>query len=176
MKILVGSKNPVKIQAAKEAFELYYENVEVVGYPAESGVNEQPVNEEIFLGAKNRSLNLRKYAEENGIEADFFASVESGMTDKLGDWVITNVAVVIDKNGKVSMGTSAGFPVPHRLVDEIKEKSLGVVMGNLSGEDDISKKYGGVYFLTRKITRDDLSRDAFVMALTKFVNGEVWCD
>lgn len=176
MKVLVGSKNPVKIQGAKEAFELYFKNVEVEGIPASSDVSEQPVNEEIYLGAKNRSLNLKKYAEDNGIEADYYASVESGMTNALGEWVITNVAVVIDKNGKVSMGTSAGFPIPDKYIEEIKEKSLGFVMERLSNVDNIAKKFGGVYFLTRKITRNDLSRDAYTMALTKFVNGDVWSD
>ena len=139
MKILVGSKNPVKIQGAREAFESYFDIVEVEGIAVNSEVSEQPINDEIYLGAKNRCLNLMKYAKENGIDADYFASVESGMTNSLGDWIITNVAVVVNKEGKISMGTSAGFPVPQRLVEEIKEKSLGVVMGNLSGEDDISK-------------------------------------
>ena len=176
MKVLVGSKNPVKIQGAKEAFGFYFEDVEVMGISVASGVSEQPINIETYQGAKNRSLALMEYAKKNGIDADYFASVESGMINSVGDWVITNVAVIIDKNGKESMGTSAGFPVPKRLVDEIKEKSLGYVMGKLSGDNEISKKYGGVFFLTRKITRDDLSRDAFVMALAKFVNGDTWCD
>ena len=176
MLVLVGSTNPVKIQGAKEAFEFYYSDVEVMGISAPSGVSEQPVNEEIYEGAKNRSMYLLEYAKNNNIDADYYASVESGMTDKLGDWLITNVAVILDKNGNSSMGISAGFPIPKKYIDEIKTKSLGYVMGRLSSDKEISKKYGGVYFLTRKITRDDLNRDAFTMALTKFTNGDTWSD
>ena len=176
MKILVGSKNPVKVEGAKNAFELYFQNVEVEGVSVSSGVPEQPVNEEIYLGAKNRALNLMEYAKNNNIEADYFAAVESGMTNMYGKYLITNIAVIIDKNGYESFGTSEGFPVPNKYIEEIKEKTLSSVMTKLSNVDEIGKKYGGVYFLTKKTTRADLSRNAFIMALTQFVNGDIWHD
>ena len=61
MKILIASKNPVKIEGAKEAFENYFENVTVEGIDVSSDVSEEPVNEEIFNGVKNRINNLVKY-------------------------------------------------------------------------------------------------------------------
>lgn len=176
MKVLVGSKNPVKIDGAKQAFELYFKDVNVEGISVSSGVADQPVNEEIYQGAKNRALNLLSYSKEKSVDADYFVAVESGMTNFYGKWVINNVAVIIDKNGYESVGLSEGFPIPEKYVDEIKEKSLGYVMEKLSNVNDIAKKYGGVYFLTKKITRTDLSRNAFIMALTQFVNGEIWHD
>lgn len=36
MKILVGSQNPVKIEAAKEAFSKYFKKVEVAGIKVDS--------------------------------------------------------------------------------------------------------------------------------------------
>ena len=71
MKILIGTKNPGKIQGAKEAFEKYFENVEIEGIDVSSDVADQPVNEEILQGARNRVKNLKKYPTENQIEADF---------------------------------------------------------------------------------------------------------
>lgn len=71
MKILMGTKNPGKIEGAKKAFEEYFENVDIEGVSVPSEVPDQPVNEEIFVGAKNRVKNLKKYAIENNIEADF---------------------------------------------------------------------------------------------------------
>jgi non-canonical (house-cleaning) NTP pyrophosphatase len=41
MKILVGSKNPVKIDAVDKAFRKHFENeevIEVIGFSVESGV------------------------------------------------------------------------------------------------------------------------------------------
>ena len=63
MKILVASKNKVKIEGAKEAFEEYFDDVEVEGISVSSDVSDEPVNDEIYMGAKNRVKNLKKYAE-----------------------------------------------------------------------------------------------------------------
>ena len=113
MKILMGTKNPGKIQGAKEAFEKYFENVEVIGIPVESEVSDQPFNKEIFEGAKNRVKNLKKYAKENNIEADFYIASEGGIQNLLcEEWIEFNAAVIENKNGLVSCGTSQGFPIP----------------------------------------------------------------
>ena len=176
MKILVGSKNPVKIEGTKQAFETYYENVDISGISVSSNVPDQPVNEQVYAGAKNRTLNLIKYAKENNIDADFYASIESGIINLYGKWLNINIAVIIDKNGYESIGTSEAFPIPEKYVETIKTESLGAVMDKFSHVDNIAKKTGGVYFLTRKTTRTDLTRNAFIMALTQFVNGDLWKD
>jgi len=67
MKILMGTKNPGKIEGAKQAFEKYFDNVEIEGIPVSSNVGDQPINEEIFQGAKNRVKNLKDYATNNNI-------------------------------------------------------------------------------------------------------------
>ena len=71
MKILIGTKNPGKIKGAKEAFENFFENIDIEGIAVSSNVSEQPVNDEIYLGAKNRVDNLIKYAENNKIETEY---------------------------------------------------------------------------------------------------------
>ena len=81
MKILIGTKNPGKIEGAKQAFEKYFDNIEIQGVSVESEVSEQPVNEEILQGAKNRVKNLKNYAKENKIEVDYFIASEAGITD-----------------------------------------------------------------------------------------------
>ena len=57
MKILIGTQNPGKIQGAKEAFEKYFDNVEIEGISVDSEVGNQPINEDILLGARNRLKN-----------------------------------------------------------------------------------------------------------------------
>ena len=113
MKILIGTKNPGKIQGAKEAFEKYFENVEIEGIDVSSDVADQPVNEEILQGARNRVKNLKKYATENQIEADFYIASEGGITNSLGEWIDINCVVVEDKQNFQSMGISQGFPIPN---------------------------------------------------------------
>ena len=72
MKILIGTKNPGKIEGAREAFEKYFDNVEIEGISVNSEVGDQPINKEILQGAKNRVKNLKKYAKENQIKAEFY--------------------------------------------------------------------------------------------------------
>ena len=52
MKVLVATKNQGKIEGAKRALENYFDNVEIQGISVESNVSEQPVNDEIYNGAK----------------------------------------------------------------------------------------------------------------------------
>lgn len=40
MKILMGTKNPGKIEGAKEAFERYFDNVEIEGIKVSSEVGD----------------------------------------------------------------------------------------------------------------------------------------
>lgn len=175
MKILIGSKNNAKIEAARRAFEMYFKDVEVMGIPVESNVSEEPMNMEITDGAKNRVINLVKYAKENNIEADYFCAIESGITNLFGDWEIVNVAAMEDKNGKKSFGTSVGFPVPERYVEDIIATNLGKVMDSIFGDASNPTQKGGVSLLTKDaISRIDISRDAFIMCLTKYINGNKW--
>lgn len=175
LKILIATKNPGKIQGAKKAFSNYFSNFEIEGVPVSSDVSDEPVNDEIYNGAKNRVSNLKKYAKENNIDADYYIAVESGITNKLGRWTIINIAIIEDKNGYESFGTSSGFPVPDKYVDEIIKTDLGKVMDRLFNQSEIRKGKGGIAFLTHDvISRYDLTEQAFVMCLTQYINDNIW--
>lgn len=127
MKILIGTKNPGKIEGAKQAFEKYFGEVEVEGIAVESEVSNQPFDEDILKGAKNRVENLKRYAKENNTETDtidFYIASEAGITSLLGDWIDFNVAVIEDAKGFQSVGISQGFPVPEKYIEEIKQSEL----------------------------------------------------
>ena len=175
MKIIIATENNGKIEGAKQAFAEYFKEFEIEGIKANSDVSEEPVNDEIYIGASNRIKNVKKIAESQGKEADFYVSVESGITNKLGEWTILNIAVIEDKNGRKSWGTSAGFPVPQKYVEEIIKTDLGKVMDKIFNEKELRAGKGGINLLTKgKITRIDLTKQAFIMALTQFINGETW--
>lgn len=175
MKILMGTKNPGKIEGAKQAFEKYFDNIVIEGIPVNSDVGDQPVNEEILQGAENRVNNLKKYARQNQIEADFYISSEAGITNLLGEWIDINCVVIENKEGLQSVGTSQGFPIPDKYIDEIKQTELGKVMDKIFSGKELGKGKGGISFLTKdEVSRIDLTRNAFVMALTKYINGDIW--
>lgn len=175
MKILMGTKNPGKIEGARQAFEKYFDNIDIEGIAVESNVGAQPVNEEILQGAKNRIKNLKKYANNNNIKADFYIASEAGITNLLGEWIDINAVVIEDSKGFQSIGTSQGFPIPDKYIEEIKQTELGKVMDRLFSGKELGKGKGGISFLTKdEITRIDLTRNAFIMALTRFINEDLW--
>lgn len=176
MKVLIGTKNQGKIEGAKRALLNYFDNVEIEGIPVESNVNEQPVNDEIYIGAKNRVKNLKKYAQENNIKADLYLAIESGINDLLGRWMITNIAIIEDNDDFESYGSSPSFPVPERLVQDIINTDLSQVMNQIFEKDDERhNRGGGIQLLSHnKVSRIDLTEMAFVMALTKYINEDRW--
>ena len=175
MKILMGTKNPGKIEGARQAFEKYFDSVEIEGISVESEVGNQPFNEEILQGAKNRVKNLKKYAKENKLDIDFYVSSEAGITNSLGEWIDINCVVIEDSKGFQSIGTSQGFPIPEKYIEEIKQTELGKVMDKIFSGKDLGIGKGGISYLTKnEVSRIDLTRNAFVMALIKHINGDVW--
>ena len=175
MKILMGTKNPGKIEGARQAFEKYFENVEIEGIPVESEVAAQPVNEEIFQGAKNRIKNLKNYAKQNNLQPDFFVASEAGITNLLGDWIDINAVVIEDAQGFQTVGTSQGFQIPERYVQEIRETELGKVMDKIFNKEQLGKGKGGISLLTKgEVSRIELTKSAFLMALISHINGDVW--
>ncbi len=176
MKILIATKNPGKIEGAKEALKHYFNEFDIEGIPTSSNVGEQPLNNEIYKGARNRVDNLMKYALDHRIEAEYFLGIESGITNSLGKWMITNIAVIKDKNGYESWGTSSSFPVPDQYVEKIIATDLSKVMDHIFKQHDLRSGKGGINFLTGEvISRIDLTKEAFVMALTQHTN-HVWND
>ena len=48
-------------------------------------------------------------------------------------------------------------------------------MDKIFSGKELGKGKGGISFLTKaEISRIDLTRNAFVMALTKHINGDIW--
>lgn len=177
MLVIIGTNNEGKVKSANEALKKYYEEFELIKKGVESEVSDEPVNDEIYEGAKNRVKNLKEYAKKENTTADLYISVESGITNKFGKWTIINVAVIEDKNGFQSMGLSQGFEVPEKYVNEIIEGDLCKLMDKLFNVENIGAREGGVSLLTKgEITRYDLSRDAFIMALIPHINNEKWKD
>jgi len=177
MKVLIGTKNPGKIEGAKRAFKHYFDNVEVEGIIVYSNVSDQPVGKDTFLGAKNRVDNLIEYAKLNNISADYFVAIESGITEDLGFWAITNIAVIKNSLGEMGVGSSESFPVPQKYVNTIINETLAPVMDEIFQKSDLRSSTGGIGLLTHDVlTRIDLNTHAFIMALTPFVNNNLWKD
>lgn len=176
MKALIGTMNPGKIEGAKKALEAFYKDVEVVGFKAPSEVDDQPVDRETLIGATNRARNTKAYAEAAGMEADYYMGIESGIINLFDKWYIANAAVVIDKDGYESVGYGPIFPVPEKYAQEIILTDFGQVISKIMHQEDLGKSVGGIDGLTNhSVSRIDITKEAFIMALTQHANS-YWND
>ncbi len=177
MKVLIASKNLGKIEGAEIAFSTYFNDVEVIGYDIKSDVSEQPLNEEIYQGAYNRVDNLIKYANLNELKADYYIAVESGLTNLLGKWSVVSVAIIKDKDSQIGFGTSAAYPIPEKYIEDILNTQMSTVMQQVFKDRNIRVYNGVIHHISHgKFNRVELNKQAFMMALTNFINADLWSD
>ncbi len=172
MKVLIGSQNPVKIAATKDAFSKYFGNVEIVEIKVDPEVSPQPIDEETFDGARNRALSLKRLNEERDLGADFFVGIEGGIIKSYSKWFTFSVACVVNQDGKIGIGTSGFVELPKKVVEQIlRGKELGKVIDELTGEKNLSQKKGAVGLFTKNIIdRKAFNAHAVVLALAPFLN------
>lgn len=176
MKILVGSKNPVKIKAVEEAFSLYFENIEVIGISVPSNVPDQPINEETYLGAENRANELQKINFIKNFNADYFIGIEGGIQQIYNKWFAFGCMCLIHKSGNYSFGTSANFELPEIVTKQLLErKELGYVMDEIMKEENTKQKGGAIAFFTNgKMDRKELYIPGLISALVPFQHQKMY--
>ncbi len=176
MKVLVGSLNPVKIDAVKVSFEKFFENVSVEGISVPSGVPDQPVGKETFEGARNRALELKKLNEEKKLNADFFVGIEGGISKDYGIWFSFGAMCIIDKEGREAFGTSPQFQLPEQIVEELLNGvELGDVMDNIQNKSNTKQHKGAIGFFTKgRMTRKELYSTGLITTLVPLINKELF--
>ncbi len=173
MKVLVGSKNPVKVEAVKEAFLHYFDDVEVIGVDIDSGVRSQPVNEETYHGAFNRANNLK--AKE---DADFYVGVEGGIKEEFDKWFAFTGVCVMDKNNKTGYGATTAYELPMNLVTEmLNGVEMGILMDRVLKKTNLKQKGGALSVFSKgKLTRKDAYVHGVMMAMFPFINQEIYAN
>lgn len=172
----MGSQNPVKVEAVKEAFAKYFDNIEVIGMNVNSKVSNQPINDETFEGAKNRALELKKMNEEKSLGAHFFVGIEGGIINVFKKWFAFGGMCIIDKEGRASFGASSQFELPESITKHLlKGVELGDVMDKITGVHNSKQKSGAVGFLTKEvIDRKSFYVQGLVVALVPFINQDLY--
>lgn len=174
MKINVGSKNPVKIEAVREAFNLFFNNINIKGFSVNSGVSSQPKTlNEIIQGAKNRATNCFNNCKYGiGLESGIFP-VKGSLTNYL------NSCCCAIYNGEkiVGIGISPGFEYPKFVIKRILQEELetGHIFDELLNEKNINQKQGIVGALARnKYSRKDFTKAGVIMALYPLLNKKLY--
>jgi inosine/xanthosine triphosphatase len=173
-KIVIASKNPVKIQAVKNGFKKMFpsQKFEFISVSVPSGVSDQPLsNNETFLGAKNRADNASKELKD----ADFYCGIEGGIGPIDNEmeafaWVVVKS---VDRYGK---SRTATFFLPKQVVQLIKEgKELGDADDIVFNRKNSKQENGAVGILTGDIIdRTKYYTEAIILALIPFKNVDLY--
>jgi inosine/xanthosine triphosphatase len=173
VKIIVGSLNPVKINAAKQAIMQFFElaKVDCIGVDAPSKVAEQPMTAgETRQGAINRV----KYCQLHH-DADYYVAMEGGV-DQLEDGPVTFAYVVVANEKQISVGRSAMLPLPNLVYQALQQgEELGPVMDRLFNTHNVKQKGGAIGLLTRGLaTREGNYTQALILTLAPFLHSELF--
>lgn len=118
-KVIITSKNPVKINSITTAFlsifpqeEFAFENVAV-----QSGVANQPLtSNETLLGAMTRVHN----ASEEVAGASYYVGIEGGVEENESGMECFAWVVIQAVDRKIGRAKTASFYLPQKVVDLIK--------------------------------------------------------
>ena len=178
-KIIVASKNPVKINASLEGFQgMFPGNTYTAhGITVPSGVPDQPFSDtETLQGALNRAQNAR----EQEPHADYWIGIEGGVEDTPDQTAGTLQSfawvVIIDREeGRTGKARTAAYYQPEEVARLVREgMELGHADDIVFGKSNSKQHNGNVGLLTDDlIKRETYYIQAVVLALIPFKNREL---
>ncbi|WP_199609715.1 inosine/xanthosine triphosphatase [Flocculibacter collagenilyticus] len=171
--IVVGSRNPVKINATQQAFSDHFPECDIIckGIDAPSGVAAQPMTEaETLLGAQNRVA----FCQANAA-ADYYVAIEGGV-EHFSYGVAAFAFVVITNHQQSSVGRSSNLPLPQTVYHQLDTGiELGSVMDKLFNTNNIKQKGGAMALLTNnRETRQSTYTQALTLAMAPFLHRQLF--
>jgi len=173
IRIVVASKNPVKIEAVRDALAaLIDEEIELVGVSAQSGVSEQPMSDAETL---NGAINRVQHAYGLYPGCDYYVGLEGGV-EQTASGLMAFAWIVISNVERTGKARTASFFLPPEVAKLVHE---GMELGD--ADDVVFKKTnskqqsGAIGLLTHDaITRKSLYLPAVQMAFIPFLNPELY--
>lgn len=174
MRIIISSRNPVKIAASKAAFKWAFADVdqEFIPVSVHSGVSEQPASdEESRKGANNRVTNARQQYPD----ADFWVGLEGGLEWIDGEPLASAWMVVVNGSGKLGQARTPTLPLPPAVKQLLLQ---GLELGEANDRifsTQHSKQAGGAFgLLTQNLmTRESVYTQTLILALLPF-SHQLW--
>lgn len=166
MRVAVGSSNRIKIEATKEAFEHFYKDIVVISVGMEN-LQAQPIT---LHGTVNGAVTRAKKAIEKIKDADLGVGIEAGLMEvpDVNTYLNVQFAAIIDRNNKLTIGSSPGFQLPEEVAKMVLIERMEVdkAVEFLFGIKDIGEKRGIIDLMTKgAVSRKELIRNALIMAI-----------
>ena len=160
VKVAVGSRNPAKLEAVREAILRVWPQAQVEGVDVPSGVSQMPMSDaECLEGARNRARAAR-----DALAADLGVGLEGGAQRQGDALLLTGWAAVCATDGREGVGGTARLPLPALIAGRVAAgEELGPVMDDLLDDEQSNQRGGAVGALTAGLV---LRSDAFAMAVS----------
>jgi inosine/xanthosine triphosphatase len=173
MIVVVGSRNPVKIAAARAGFGDLLGPAEFLGTAAESGVAAQPLGDgETIQGAVNRARAALAAVPEAGMAV----GLEGGVVEIGAALYCCAWCAIADRAGRTGLASTGRCELPPPVAALIREgMELGDADDLVFGRENSRQGEGAVGLLTRgRIGRAAFYAPAVTMALARFLNGPMF--
>jgi inosine/xanthosine triphosphatase len=163
--VAVGSTNSVKIRATQKMYSLFYTNIQISGVNLESGVSRQPLNRDLYLGARNRAVGAIKT-----VEALHGVGIEAGLININNRIMNTTCCVILDQKGVEHVGYSVMFEVPSEIMKLVEQgMELSEAVDRFTRKRGTGHKEGLVGILSQgHFDREKMLSEAVLMALMQF--------
>jgi inosine/xanthosine triphosphatase len=166
-KVIVASENPVKLNVAKNTFASVFpeEEFDFVAVKSESGVPDQPMNEETEQGAYNRLQFIKQLYPD----ADYWVSQEGGLFEE-GERLYNRAwMMVTDSTGYVAKCSTAQFYLPTEVIKNVRaDMESGPASDLFFNSINSKQKAGSVAHLTDGIIdRERYYLQASIIALSE---------
>lgn len=176
-RVVVASKNPVKIDAALKGFSAMFPEHAFVahGVSVASEVPDQPFSdEETLQGALNRAQNARDL-EPN---ADYWIGLEGGVMEDRGLLQSFAWIAVIGEGGRTGRARTAAYHLPEETANLVRQGvELGPAEDQVWGQTNTKQGRGSVGLLTDNvIDRSGYYVQAVILALIPFRNTHLKFD
>lgn len=173
MLVAVGSRNPVKIESVRLAFEAVWPDIswDVEGCSVPSSAPDQPMSDdEALRGARSRATGSLE-----ALGAAYGVGLEGGVQQVEDQWFNCGWVSVVDREGREGIGTTLRMVVPPALMKIVLAgRELGEACDMVFRVSN-TKQVNGLFGLMTNNTvhRTGAFRDGVVAALAGFLHPEL---
>lgn len=160
LKVVVGSTNPVKINAVRTILGRILRSCEISCLKVETSVGAQPFGNATLMGAKERA----QAAVEKG---DLGVGIEAGVFEREDGLYDIQYCAIADRAGWITVGHGSGFRYPPRVAEMVRSgMTVGQAFERIYTISNIGKKEGAIGFLTKgMLTREQLTEQSVLAAM-----------
>ena len=172
MKVAVGSRNPAKLQAVRQALRSVWPEATIEGVAVPSGVSAMPLSdEECLRGARNRAA-----AALQALGADMGIGLEGGVSQEEAGLMLVGWVAVLAADGREGIAGTARLPLPQPIAERVRAgQELGPLMDELLGENKSNHRGGAIGALTGgKVLRSEAFTMALLYALAPFLQPDFY--